>query len=55
MNINGMVFVGITLYIAIIIGLSVLVYYLLKKAIKNGLVEAYEEIQKLAEAKQEKR
>lgn len=35
------------LYVALIIGFFALAYFILKKAIKNGLIEAYKEIQKL--------
>lgn len=37
------------MYIAIVIGFFALAYVILKKAIKNGLVEAYKEIQKSKE------
>ena len=35
------------LYVALIIGFFALAYFILKKAIKNGIIEAYKEIQKL--------
>lgn len=37
---------SIIMYIAIVIGFFALTYIILKTAIKNGLVEAYKEIQK---------
>ena len=35
------------LYVALIIGFFALAYFILNKEIKNGLIEAYKEIQKL--------
>lgn len=34
------------LLIAILIGIFVLVYFIIKKAVKNGILEAYNEIHK---------
>lgn len=38
---------SLVLYVAILAGFFAIVYVVFKKAIKDGLVEAYKEIQKL--------
>lgn len=47
MSMNIAVLFGFVLYFVIFAGFFALAYFILKKAIKNGLVEAYKEIQKL--------
>lgn len=47
MSMNFAVLIGMVLYTAVFAGLFALAYFILKKAIKNGLVEAYKEIEKL--------
>lgn len=47
MSMNIAVLMGLVLYIAIFAILFALAYFILKKAIKNGLVEAYKEIERL--------
>jgi hypothetical protein len=46
---NSIVIFGILnlfLLIAILIGIFVLVYFIIKRAVKNGILEAYNEIHK---------
>ena len=47
MGMNIAVLMGMVLYIAIFAVFFALAYFILKKAIKNGLVEAYQEIERL--------
>lgn len=47
MSMNIAVLMGIVLYVAIFAAFLALAYFILKKAIKNGLVEAYKEIERL--------
>lgn len=41
---------SIVLYLALITGFFALTYFILKKAIKHGLIEAYKEIEKLKDS-----
>lgn len=41
---------GIFLYIALAAGFFLLMYFILKRAIKNGLIEAYKEIERLKQS-----
>lgn len=47
MGMNIAILMGMVLYIAIFAVFFALAYFILKKAVKNGLVEAYKEIERL--------
>lgn len=47
---NVFILFTIVLYIALIAGFFALAYFILKKAIKHGLIEAYKEIEKLKDS-----